>query len=130
MPSLKALGGPNQVISPLDRQISPGKGGRLKGKPNRKTAEAIRKILRSGKSPLDYMISVMRCPRYSVETRLEAAKSAAPYVHRKLVALEIDARSIDPAQQITPTMTPREAAEAYAMTIDSTAAELDDVEDS
>jgi hypothetical protein len=43
----------------------------------------------SGMTPLDFMVEVMRNRSNSAEMRLEAAKSAAPYVHARLHATEI-----------------------------------------
>lgn len=64
-------------------------GGRTKGTPNRKNAEMIAAVEASGVSPLDYMLSVMRDPLQDYPIRLDAAKSAAPYVHSKLSAVEM-----------------------------------------
>lgn len=35
-------------------------------------------------SPLDYMLSVLNCPKTSPERKLYAAEKAAPFVHPKL----------------------------------------------
>ncbi|RTL05710.1 hypothetical protein EKK58_07405 [Candidatus Dependentiae bacterium] len=44
-----------------------------------------RKIENQGKkTPLEFMLSVMWNQNATLGTRLEAAKSAAPYVHRKM----------------------------------------------
>ena len=44
-----------------------------------------RKIEQAGKkTPLDFMLAVMWNKHVSLGARLEAAKSAAPYVHRKM----------------------------------------------
>jgi hypothetical protein len=59
-------------------------GGRTKGTPNTKTAEKVAEIEASGLMPLDYMLSVMRDRNADEARRLDAAKSAAPYVHAKL----------------------------------------------
>ena len=53
------------------------------------TRAAIRKSIKRtadvvGMAPLDFMLLVMRSEDNDVDTRLEAAKAAAPYVHRKL----------------------------------------------
>ena len=62
-------------------------GGRQKGVPNKATAAKAAAIARSGESPLDYMLRVMRNVKADLTTRLDAAKSAAPYVHPKLAAI-------------------------------------------
>lgn len=62
--------------------------GRKPGVPNRKTAELQAAVLASGISPLEYMLSVMRDPGQDYPIRLDAAKSAAPYIHPKLAAIE------------------------------------------
>jgi len=50
-------------------------------------------IARYGLTPLDFMMKTMTNPALEHETRLDAAKSAAPYVHAKLKQMEItDAR--------------------------------------
>ena len=62
--------------------------GRKKGGSNRITEEAIAKAEASGILPLDFMLSVMRDESEDKARRLDAAKSAAPYLHAKRVALE------------------------------------------
>jgi hypothetical protein len=63
-------------------------GGRKKGSRNKATVKKTREIAASGETPLDYMLALMRDPRQAQEVRLDAAKSAAPYVHAKLAAIE------------------------------------------
>lgn len=63
-------------------------GGRKKGTPNRATAAKAAELAASGVLPLDFMLGVMRDPAKDFEVRLDAAKSAAPYVHPKLAAIE------------------------------------------
>ncbi len=62
--------------------------GRPPGVRNRKTVEKLRALESGGILPLDYLLSVMRDPNAEFETRLDAAKSAAPYVHPRLAAIE------------------------------------------
>ena len=64
-------------------------GGRRKGTPNRATAAKSAAIEKSGLTPLDYMLRLLRNPKLDYELRLEAAKSAAPYVHPKLANVEL-----------------------------------------
>jgi hypothetical protein len=63
-------------------------GGRSKGTPNKATAEKAAAIAASGLSPLDFMLRIMRDEGQEPEVRLDAAKSAAPYVHPRLAAVE------------------------------------------
>ena len=59
-------------------------GGRTKGTLNKKTilrAEAAQKL---GLTPLDFLLSVVRDETKDIAVRLDAAKSAAPYVHARL----------------------------------------------
>ena len=69
--------------------IRPG-AGRPSGARNRKTVETQAAIAQSGLTPLDYMIGVMRDEKNDPRTRLEAAHHAAPYVHPKLTATDLN----------------------------------------
>lgn len=64
--------------------------GRPKGAKSRKRKKILEIVSASGKTPLDVMLDVMRgaFERHDQETALEAARSAAPYVHPKLSAIE------------------------------------------
>jgi hypothetical protein len=62
--------------------------GRPKGALNKKTKETVKRIINSGLTPLDYMMSVVQDESFDPEFRMEAAKAAAPYVHSKRVAVE------------------------------------------
>lgn len=76
----------------------PKTGGRKKGTPNKKNAAMIEAVVKSGVTPLDYLLGVMRRPipdgtdpllAASIEAmRFEAAKAAAPYVHARLSTVE------------------------------------------
>ena len=56
---------------------------------NKATAAKAAAIAASGLTPLDYMISVLRDEkRRTSRARMEAAKSAAPYVHPRLASIE------------------------------------------
>lgn len=63
-------------------------GGRKKGTPNRATAAKVQEIAASGLTPLDFMLEVLRDPSQEYPIRMDAAKSAAPYVHPKLASIE------------------------------------------
>ena len=62
--------------------------GRKPGTPNRVTAELQAAVAASGETPLDYMLRVMRSASEDNSRRDEMAKSAAPYVHAKLAAVD------------------------------------------
>lgn len=62
--------------------------GRPKGGKNRprRLVPATKSTTEAGddeSTPLDFMLKVMRDPTADEKTRLEAAKAAAPFVHRK-----------------------------------------------
>lgn len=63
-------------------------GGRKKGTPNKKNAAVIKAVEEGGITPLEYMLRVMRDPRADGARRDDMAKSAAPYVHSRLSAVE------------------------------------------
>ncbi len=63
-------------------------GGRQKGTPNKVTVETEAKIAATGLTPLAYMLSILRDETAEQAARFEAARSAAPYVHPRLAAIE------------------------------------------
>ena len=63
--------------------------GRKKGGASKLDQAARKKALEQGISPLDYLLSVMRCEAEETARRVDAAKAAAPYVHARLVAAEL-----------------------------------------
>ncbi len=63
--------------------------GRKSGTPNKANAEREAEVKASGLAPLDYMLKLMRDDQQTPAVRLDAAKSAAPYVHPKLAAVEV-----------------------------------------
>ena len=63
------------------------RGGRVKGSPNKVTAQRQAEIAASGETPLDYMIRVMRDPAVEHNRRDEMAKAVAPFVHPRLSAV-------------------------------------------
>lgn len=73
-------------------------GGRRKGVPNRSTLERQAAMEASGLLPLDYMLSVLRDPKQDYDVRLEAAKSAAPYVHPRLANIELSGNKDKPLE--------------------------------
>lgn len=63
-------------------------GGRKKGTPNRTTARREKEIAKSGITPLDYMLKVMRNCKADASRRDDMAKAAVPYVHPKLASTQ------------------------------------------
>ena len=64
------------------------RGGRPKGSRNKKTVENIAAAKRSGLTPLEYLLSVMKDEKLAAAARIDAAKAAAPYIHPKLTQIE------------------------------------------
>jgi hypothetical protein len=73
-------------------------GGRQKGSRNHRTEAQAVAIEKSGLTPLDYMLTVLRDPNAESELRMEAARSAAPYVHPKLANIEVTGKDGGPLQ--------------------------------
>jgi hypothetical protein len=62
--------------------------GRPKGSATKRTREIADAAMAEGLTPLEYMLEVMRDVRADEARRLDAAKSAAPYVHPRLSSVE------------------------------------------
>ena len=62
--------------------------GRKPGQTTKLNEDARQKALEGGISPLDYMLAQLRDDTNDKETRMDAAKAAAPYVHARLAAVE------------------------------------------
>ena len=64
------------------------RGGRQKGTPNKSTPKGRRlaEIKKSGLTPLEFMLNMLRDPNAGLPDRRWAAVNAAPYVHAKLQA--------------------------------------------
>lgn len=58
--------------------------GRKPGSANKKTREIADRAAKEGLTPLEYMLQVMRDVKADDARRLDAAKSAAPYMHPRL----------------------------------------------
>lgn len=58
--------------------------GRKKGSATQKTRDIANRAAEEGLTPLEYMLSVMRDESLERAERMDAAKSAAPYIHPKL----------------------------------------------
>ena len=75
-------------------------GGRQRGTPNRATAKREREIAKSGITPLEYMLKVMRDSKADAGRRDDMAKAAAPYVHPKLANMQHTGRNGGPIQTV------------------------------
>ena len=64
--------------------------GRPKGSRNKRTEANRRRAAKDGDTPLEFLLKVMRDEGQEFTARMEAAKSAAPYCHPKLVASKIE----------------------------------------
>jgi len=62
--------------------------GRKPGVVNRFNELARAKAAEGGITPLEYMLSVLRDEGNEMAMRMDAAKSAAPYLHAKLTSVE------------------------------------------
>tara|TARA_B100000989_G_scaffold54454_1_gene36543 strand:- start:1030 stop:1413 length:384 start_codon:yes stop_codon:yes gene_type:complete len=62
--------------------------GRKKGSLNARTQKVAERCAEEGITPLEYMLNIMRDPTQEFDTRMDAAKSAAPYIHPKLASVE------------------------------------------
>ena len=78
--------------------------GRPKGSVNKKTQAYLR--TNGGELPLDYMLRVMRDQTQDHSRRDEMARSAAPYLHAKLQAIqhtgEITTKFVAELPQVSP----------------------------
>jgi hypothetical protein len=59
-------------------------GGRVKGVPNKRTLDVVSLVAKEGITPLDYMLKILRDETAQISERIDAAKSAAPYIHSKM----------------------------------------------
>ena len=75
-------------------------GGRQKGTPNKATAKRESEIAKSGITPLEYMLKVMRDSKADAGRRDDMAKAAAPYVHPKLANMQHTGRGGGPIQTV------------------------------
>lgn len=62
--------------------------GRKPGSLSKKTREIATRVAEEGITPLEFLLRVMRDEAQQLERRIDAAKSAAPFVHAKLSAVE------------------------------------------
>jgi hypothetical protein len=71
----------------------PKSGGRQKGTVNRRTRERQAAVVASGLLPVPFLLSLVENEALDLPTRLEAAKSAAPYIHPKLQVVDSTIRA-------------------------------------
>ena len=66
--------------------------GRKAGVPNRRTLElrALAEGQPQAGSPLEFLTSVYRNEALPLDLRIDASKAAAPYVHPRLAAIDIN----------------------------------------
>ncbi len=62
--------------------------GRKAGSITTRTREIAEGALGEGLTPLEYLLSILRDEGQGQETRTDAAKSAAPYCHARLQAID------------------------------------------
>ena len=70
--------------------------GKPKGTLTKRTREIAERCAAEGITPLEYLLSVLRDERQSLEVRLDAAKAAAPYMHSRLAAVESTIKTDEP----------------------------------
>jgi len=58
--------------------------GRPKGSGNKAKVELAKKIVVSGLTPLEYLISIYQDETADRHERMQAAKDALPYIHKKM----------------------------------------------
>lgn len=63
--------------------------GRKAGAATKLNEDARKQAAEGGLMPLEYMLQILRDEDIDPETRMDAAKAAAPYVHAKLAAVEL-----------------------------------------
>ncbi len=75
--------------------------GRKKGSANKATAARQKEIAESGLTPIEYMMNVLRNDQETPERRMDAAKSAAPYVHPRLQSTEVSGKGGGPIEIVS-----------------------------
>lgn len=75
-----------------------GGAGRPKGAQNRRTKEIAEAITKTGITPLEYMMKVMRDPKADRSRRDDMARAAAPYMHPRLQTMTVQG---DPTAPLT-----------------------------
>ena len=65
-------------------------GGRVRGVANKRSLQREMQVAAEGLTPLAYLLQVLRNEANDLPVRLDAAKSAAPYVHPKLAQVQLN----------------------------------------
>jgi hypothetical protein len=65
--------------------------GRPPGAATKRTREIADAAAQEGLTPLAYMLKILRDEEMDTESRFEAAKAAAPYMHPRLANVEMNA---------------------------------------
>jgi len=68
----------------MGKKGDPKTGGRQKGSKNKKDIAILKAAKKKGITPLEYLLEVLNNPKTEERVRIEAAKAASPYVHRKM----------------------------------------------
>jgi hypothetical protein len=68
-------------------------GGRKRGVANKRTVQRKVELVRSGLSPVDYLLAIMRDEQLDLPTRLDAAKAVAPYTNPRLAVIDATVKS-------------------------------------
>ena len=78
----------------------PKTGGRKKGSKNKITRLRAAEIAKSGLTPLEFMLKVLRSKRSNDDDKKWAAEKAAPYCHHRLSTTELTGKEGEPFQLI------------------------------
>lgn len=70
----------------------PEGAGRRKGTRNKVAGKTVEEIIAGGETPLQFLIRTMQAESNPYELRLDAAKSAAPYIHHKLASVDVNGK--------------------------------------
>ena len=79
---------PKQRGRPFPKGVSGNARGRPPGSRNKRTRALLEAAEAGGELPLDYMLRVMRDSKVPDPRRDDMAKSAAPYLHPKQLAVD------------------------------------------
>ena len=81
-------------------------GGRTKGTLNKiyRQRELQKAAAEGGKTPLEYMLEIMRDPKADDTRRDEMARAAAPYLHPRRAPEDKQGRTVPPMIYVTPNL--------------------------
>lgn len=74
--------------------------GRKPGSATKLVREIASRAAITGLTPLEYMLAVLRDEANDTSTRMDAAKSAAPYIHPRLAAVELTGEDGGPVETV------------------------------